>query len=44
MKKACKEGIYKKNQVIKECKLTGKLQDVKSRGRYNYGMIEDLPF
>ena len=29
MKKACKEKIYGKTQVIKECKLTGKQQQIK---------------
>ena len=34
MKKACKEKIYGKTQVIKECKLTGKQQQIKEgRGR-----------
>ena len=44
VKEASKEGVYKKNQVIKECKFTGKLESVKKRGRYNHRFQEDLPF
>ena len=45
MKKACKEKIYGKTQVIKECKLTGKQSQIeKGRGRYQYRFNEDLPF
>jgi len=43
MKESSKEGVYKKNQVIKECKLTGKSQNLKHRGRYN-NWNDDLPF
>jgi hypothetical protein len=45
MKKACKEKIYGKTQVIKECKLTGKQNQIeKGRGRYHYDFGDDLPF
>ena len=44
VKEASKEGVYKKNQVIKECKFTGKLESVKKRGRYNHRFQDDLPF
>ena len=45
MKKACKEKIYGKAQVIKECKLTGKQSQIeKGRGRYHYDLDRDLPF
>jgi hypothetical protein len=45
MKKACKEKFYKKTQVIKECKLTGRPQEIKPRGRYEMRIFEnDLPF
>ena len=45
MKKACKEKIYGKAQVIKECKLTGKQSQIeKGRGRHQYRFNEDLPF
>jgi hypothetical protein len=47
MKKACKEKIYGKTQVIKECKLTGKQHQVKKgRGRMEWLVDEvmDLPF
>tara|TARA_Y100001938_G_C8076758_1_gene426571 strand:- start:22 stop:1725 length:1704 start_codon:yes stop_codon:yes gene_type:complete len=45
MKKACKEKIYGKTQVIKECKLTGKQSQIeKGRGRYHRNLFDDLPF
>ena len=45
MKRACKEGIYKKTQVIKECRLTGKHQQIKEgKGRYHYDLVDELPF
>ena len=51
MKKAWKEKIYGKTQVIKECKLTGKQQQIKDRypslegiGRHHYDLVNDLPF
>jgi hypothetical protein len=45
MKKACKEKIYGKTQVIKECKLTGKQSQIeRSRGRFQYRFNDDLPF
>ena len=47
MKKACKEKIYGKTQVIKECKLTGKQHQIEEgRGRMEWlgdGVME-LPF
>ena len=45
MKKACKEKIYGKTQVIKECKLTGKQSQIeKGRGRHHWDFGDDLPF
>ena len=45
MKKACKEKIYGKTQVIKECKLTGKQSQIeRGGGRYQRRFDEDLPF
>jgi len=44
VKETSKEGVYIKNQVIKECKFTGKLKNVEKRDRYNYRFEEDLPF
>ena len=45
MKKACKEKIYGKTQVIKECKLTGKHSQIeKGRGRHHWDFRDDLPF
>jgi hypothetical protein len=45
MKKACKEKIYGKAQVIKECKLTGKQSQIeKGGGRHQYRFDGDLPF
>jgi len=44
IKETSKEGLYKKNQVIRECKFTGKLETVEKRGRYNYRFEDDLPF
>ena len=44
IKETSKEGLYKKNQVIKECKFTGKLENVKKRGRYHHRFDDDLPF
>ena len=45
MKKACKEKIYGKSQVIKECKLTGKQSHVeRGRGRHQHRFDDDLPF
>ena len=45
MKKACKEKIYGKTQVIKECKLTGKQHQIEEgRGRHHYNLVDDLPF
>jgi hypothetical protein len=45
MKKACKEKIYGKTQVIKECKLTGKQSQIeRGGGRYQYRFNDDLPF
>jgi len=45
MKKAWKEKIYGKTQVIKECKLTGKQDQIKEgKGRLYYEMRDDLPF
>jgi hypothetical protein len=43
MKESSKEGIYQKHQVIKECSLTGKLENVRQRGRYQL-LNDDLPF
>ena len=43
IKETSKEGLYKKNQVIKECKFTGRLENVEKRrgcNRFN----DDLPF
>ena len=34
MKESSKEKIYKKNQVLKECKLTGRVKTVEKRGCY----------
>ena len=45
MKKACKEKIYGKTQVTKECKLTGKQSQIeRGRGRFQYRFNDDLPF
>ena len=45
MKKACKEKIYGKTQVIKECKLTGKHSQIeKGRERHYYDLVDGLPF
>ena len=44
IKETSKEGLYKKNQVIKECKFTGKLENVEKRGRYHNRFEDDLPF
>jgi len=44
IKETSKEGLYKKTQVIKECKFTGRLENVEKRGRYNYRFEDDLPF
>ena len=45
MKKACKEKIYGKTQVIKECKLTGREEQLKEGvGKYHYDLVDDLPF
>jgi hypothetical protein len=45
MKKACKEKIYGKSQVIKECKLTGKQSHIeKGRRRHHYELVDGLPF
>ena len=44
MKNSSKEKIYEKNQVIRECKFTGKLESVQKRGRYHYRFEDDLPF
>lgn len=45
MKKACKEKIYGKTQVIKECKLTGKQSQIeKGGGRFQYRFNDGLPF
>ena len=45
MKKAWKEKIYGKTQVIKECKLTGKQSQIEKGGRQHYyDLVDDLPF
>ena len=44
MKELSKEKIYVKNQVLKECKLTGRLQNLEKKGRLDYRMMDDLPF
>tara|TARA_R110001606_G_scaffold393640_1_gene563732 strand:+ start:233 stop:1936 length:1704 start_codon:yes stop_codon:yes gene_type:complete len=44
MKESSKEKIYKKHQVLKECKLTGIAKTVEKRGRLDYRMMDDLPF
>jgi len=44
IKETSKEGVYKKNQVIKECKFTGKLEKVEKRSRLDYRFMDDLPF
>ena len=44
VKETSKEGVYIKNQVIKECKFTGKLKNVEKRGRYHHRFEDDLPF
>ena len=45
MKKACKEKIYGKTQVIKECKLTGKQSQIeKGKVRHHYALVDGLPF
>ncbi len=43
IKETSKEGLYKKNQVIKECKFTGRLENVEKRRGYNR-FNDDLPF
>ena len=44
IKETSKEGLYKKNQVIKECKFTGKLENLEKRRREYNRFNEDLPF